>query len=57
MHNVQTAMQTAPPDAYHVQYSPRYLGRWLEWDEGLRVPAGKPLAISLEAYWCALNYH
>jgi hypothetical protein len=40
-----------------VQYSPRYLGRWLEWDEGLRVPAGKPLAISLEAYWCALNYH
>ncbi|RYG46140.1 fibronectin type III domain-containing protein, partial [archaeon] len=27
-----------PAGAYHVQYSPRYLGRWQDWDDAYTVP-------------------
>ena len=28
----------APATRFHVQYCPRYLGRWQEWDDTYRVP-------------------
>ena len=36
--NLRQSWYPSTIDRWHVQFSPRYLGRWLEWDANLRVP-------------------